>query len=189
MTANARYRLISIHALLAESDGYRPASWSDFRDFYPRSPCGERRYNSGLRAYFHHISIHALLAESDTQTGNSEGNSNISIHALLAESDPRRLATVDSAQVFLSTLSLRRATCFQFSPCPLLYGFLSTLSLRRATVPGNIVLTNVLLFLSTLSLRRATLPDLRLHSAATHFYPRSPCGERLCTFWVISAAC
>ena len=61
--------------------------------------------------------------------------------------------------------------------------------LAESDVPGNIVLTNVLLFLSTLSLRRATLPDLRLHSAATHFYPRSPCGERLCTFWVISAAC
>ena len=34
----------------------------------------------------------------------------ISIHALLAESDPRKFATVDNAQVFLSTLSLRRAT-------------------------------------------------------------------------------
>ena len=110
VTANARYRLISIHALLAESDGYRPASWSDFRDFYPRSPCGERRYNSGLRAYFHHISIHALLAESDI--------GNVDVPTWIYG--------------FLSTLSLRRATPW-FTPHFRADGFLSTLSLRRAT--------------------------------------------------------
>ena len=34
-------------------------------------------------------------------------------------------------------------------------------------------------FLSTLSLRRATLPRRSTLTAATDFYPRSPCGERL----------
>ncbi len=55
--------------------------------------------------------------------------------------------------------------------------FLSTLSLRRATVQIVIVVVHAL-FLSTLSLRRAT--DSRNGNLTSHcnFYPRSPCGER-----------
>ena len=34
---------ISIHALLAESDVPRHGTGACHRDFYPRSPCGERR--------------------------------------------------------------------------------------------------------------------------------------------------
>ena len=35
------------------------------RDFYPRSPCGERRFQFWLLRFRFSISIHALLAESD----------------------------------------------------------------------------------------------------------------------------
>ena len=56
---------------------------------------------------------------------------------------------------FLSTLSLRRATCPKASAAPPLMQFLSTLSLRRATTRP--------------CMRRTVEPD---------FYPRSPCGER-----------
>ena len=59
-----------------------------FCNFYPRSPCGERL---GL-SYFYIIKI------------------TISIHALLAESDNRYGRPIDVQLVFLSTLSLRRAT-------------------------------------------------------------------------------
>ena len=79
---------ISIHALLAESDFHcfllsvaqaqflstlslRRAtlpclsSWDRLTNFYPRSPCGERRvFADGFRNG-DTISIHALLAESD----------------------------------------------------------------------------------------------------------------------------
>ena len=56
--------------------------------------------------------------------------------------------------------------------------FLSTLSLRRATtVDGNMELVKSS-FLSTLSLRRATLNCSRKGLAMRYFYPRSPCGER-----------
>ena len=98
------------------------------------------------------------LRRATTQTGNSEGNSNISIHALLAESDgvnaamvrpirnfyPRspcgerrrdREANVRNS-LFLSTLSLRRATHEALHGGRLLT-FLSTLSLRRATPRGR----------------------------------------------------
>ena len=57
-----------------------------------------------------YISIHALLAESD-KVGRSELYSvPISIHALLAESDNSVCMAFISVFVFLSTLSLRRAT-------------------------------------------------------------------------------
>ena len=56
--------------------------------FYPRSPCGERRRKSDTEERSQGISIHALLAESDTwQRGSRITYVEISIHALLAESD------------------------------------------------------------------------------------------------------
>ena len=124
--------------------------------FYPRSPCGERQINCGLRPAHEHISIHALLAESDPHWAQRNIVTVISIHALLAESDGTTPNNLSVNSEFLSTLSLRRATVRllqvdgsgQISIHALLaesdlvrYGivsiagtFLSTLSLRRATV-------------------------------------------------------
>ena len=101
--------------------------------------------------------------------------------------------------LFLSTLSLRRATRQQNGPfC--YSGFLSTLSLRRATTSLVVIGTNCVflstlslrrataviknrtafsVFLSTLSLRRATIHFVHLQISMNNFYPRSPCGERL----------
>ena len=101
---------ISIHALLAESDEKYPVMLLINHHFYPRSPCGERPSVPGFSQRFVRISIHALLAESDT----------------------RRPRASQSTFAFLSTLSLRRATALSHS-VPALKLFLSTLSLRRAT--------------------------------------------------------
>ena len=169
-------------------------------DFYPRSPCGERRF---VRCRFWVLS-------------------NISIHALLAESDAVPLESYFLHSLFLSTLSLRRATSslrinfttspnfYPRSPCgerPVLFlfafshkKFLSTLSLRRATknsnthestslhfyprspcgerLIGQANRSTTIPFLSTLSLRRATLNRTPPLTSRTDFYPRSPCGER-----------
>ena len=57
--------------------------------------------------------------------------------------------------------------------------FLSTLSLRRATGKSNKLAGLKLVFLSTLSLRRATVCAKRKTTRIADFYPRSPCGERL----------
>ena len=101
-------------------------------NFYPRSPCGERRLQ--LFLYYQ--------------------DNTISIHALLAESDFFDAVQIVIVIVFLSTLSLRRATRLFFIVFDL-FRFLSTLSLRRATtVPGG------------------------GHISKSNFYPRSPCGER-----------
>ena len=59
---------ISIHALLAESDNMSKSLNAKLEDFYPRSPCGERRDVIAVMTEAQSISIHALLAESDTQT-------------------------------------------------------------------------------------------------------------------------
>ena len=102
--------------------------------------------------------------------------------------------------LFLSTLSLRRATLpsvilsngrayfYPRSPCGerppqgcfTLWGviFLSTLSLRRATDTSSLMQCQIK-FLSTLSLRRATVCFGCLAVDSSYFYPRSPCGERL----------
>ena len=58
----------------------------------------------------HEISIHTLLAESDKASLMLIYGFFISIHTLLAESDNRFGRSIDVQLVFLSTLSLRRAT-------------------------------------------------------------------------------
>ena len=65
-----------------------PKNLKSEANFYPRSPYGERQQMEHLKIPAHGISIHALLAESD-----------ISV-----------FWTALSRPLFLSTLSLRRAT-------------------------------------------------------------------------------
>ena len=79
--------------------------------------------------------------------------------------------------LFLSTLSLRRATN-KDADWVRVYVFLSTLSLRRATVTSSIVI--VILRISIHALLAES--DVKKYSGlnfAHNFYPRSPCGERL----------
>ena len=125
------------------------------------------------------ISIHALLAESDPRKNLVNGiRLIISIHALLAESDAVQIVIVKVHALFLSTLSLRRATdviaeiteAQSISIHALLAE--SDRCLRMSTTAET-------QFLSTLSLRRATRPARCRRPARCHFYPRSPCGERL----------
>ena len=190
---------ISIHALLAESDeaedGYKDTvteflstlslrratveevsgdTWT--RDFYPRSPCGERpRLATRSRHY-------PMDFYPRSPCGERHDTSSL----------------MQCQAKFLSTLSLRRATViFRKRDTP--SQFLSTLSLRRATRFGRVIDVQFV-FLSTLSLRRATSMEtfcqvvsaisihallaesdcysLRHSASCRYFYPRSPCGER-----------
>ena len=169
--------VISIHALLAESDvsssflfrlflqflstlslrratTYLSILFQKFLNFYPRSPCGERRWlrcwqlaareflstlslrratlDAWKSCHVCRISIHALLAESDNSAYGALDGASISIHALLAESDLGNAGAVSRT-----------------------WKFLSTLSLRRATIPNQCQIDQ-----------------------KSNFYPRSPCGER-----------
>ena len=106
-----RLRNISIHALLAESDMYPSQCRTLASDFYPRSPCGERPVRATVRTHIR---------------SNFYPRSPCGERRVLA---PQGKAIL----LFLSTLSLRRATS-PHRPAPASVRFLSTLSLRRATV-------------------------------------------------------
>ena len=102
--------------------------------FYPRSPCGERRPTMQRALGVFSISIHALLAESDGGPGLGRFEQRDFYPRSPCGERQLMVKGTDLSILFLSTLSLRRAT-----PGPTPYRsrgrFLSTLSLRRATVP------------------------------------------------------
>ena len=124
---------ISIHALLAESDLFLKHHIFFHHHFYPRSPCGERRLVGVGGLNNHIISIHALLAESDPQT-NSQTRTTAHFYPRSPCGERRNGQRVGrKSQNFyprspcgerlMDTLILANAVLF-----------LSTLSLRRATV-------------------------------------------------------
>ena len=173
----ARKRLISIHALLAESDVSANYHIGVRKDFYPRSPCGERPMRTwkkinpnpflstlslrratwdlmgGLScdAYFYPRSP---CGERHLRVLDGSKSSIISIHALLAESDESQPPCGHPTKDF-----------YPRSPCG------ERLNKRCEFNRDNG-------FLSTLSLRRATFTDRKRRAIVLYFYPRSPCGER-----------
>ena len=168
---------ISIHALLAESDGAGSRVCTTCFNFYPRSPCGERRQCSmyfrlrsrflstlSLRRATQFFSYSKMryqflstlsLRRATTITGIIYSDRKISIHALLAESDRPTAQLAVLPPKFLSTLSLRRAT----DTAPVTGGGV-TISIHALLAESDV--RNIYAvhwfstFLSTLSLRRAT---------------------------------
>ena len=123
-------------------------------NFYPRSPCGERPDDRQKRARQAAISIHALLAESDLAMAGYTKAEIISIHALLAESDFLLMWYQCNTVVFLSTLSLRRAT-------------------DDLQVPASVSKISIHALLA----ESDPMQSIH-HKTDQYFYPRSPCGER-----------
>ena len=155
------------------AEGFRRAGFN----FYPRSPCGERRFElSILHPAVLFLSTLSLRRATPTLQSKIVSPS-ISIHALLAESDMVAYHAMCRLSRFLSTLSLRRATLmrpgakttgryfYPRSPC-------GERHLRLYFKHPNVE------FLSTLSLRRATTRTWIMSHPPPDFYPRSPCGER-----------
>ena len=169
--------LISIHALLAESDLSAPHSTQKRSYFYPRSPCGER-----LMLIV--ITVSEIYFYPRSPCGER-----------LCADGFRRLIIR-----FLSTLSLRRATTrsvtathtiiyfYPRSPCGerpdgllgmVTFAIISIHALlAESDADHRAAFGQVCIFLSTLSLRRATSGLEREQRREIYFYPRSPCGER-----------
>ena len=147
--------LISIHALLAESDPTRWAPTCRISNFYPRSPCGERHECTSFapkpKTF---LSTLSLRRATDT------------------------LSTPNRQKEFLSTLSLRRATPAQGSAHPVRFYFYPRSPCGERRYKSR-KCPQCHRFLSTLSLRRATHPAASHCYPPAYFYPRSPCGERL----------
>ena len=124
---------ISIHALLAESDLRRyKLGWFQCH-FYPRSPCGERPYSQHVRRPSGYFYPRSPCGER-----------------------PHRSRAASMMALFLSTLSLRRATdCAGCALKKYLISIHALLAESDDSGPRKIKVD--FLFLSTLSLRRATL--------------------------------
>ena len=124
-------------------------------NFYPRSPCGERRREKGDLFREVAISIHALLAESDPFCGRF---CTFFLYFYPRSPCGERQETQKakgSNKIFLSTLSLRRATRLRAGSLSQPRNFYprSPCGERRCKTCGKF---GLFLFLSTLSLRRAT---------------------------------
>ena len=171
--------VISIHALLAESDlflccnaakprhfyprspcGERPrvvtAFWGSVDNFYPRSPCGERLSGLCKGANMAHFYPRSPCGERLTLIWDVIAVMTISIHALLAESDLICQAPILPCNAFLSTLSLRRATRHKTSK----------------------LIINIYFYPRSPCGERRIKPIFS-EINTRDFYPRSPCGERL----------
>ena len=168
---------ISIHALLAESDNVACGDRHQLRDFYPRSPCGERPRRHQKQDGVFGISIHALLAESDRAESDQrhspdnfyprspcgerrvtvlgiQHRTGISIHALLAESDPRPRYYSMGGHISIHAL-------------------LAESDGARHTGQQN----TVYFYPRSPCGERRNRPTTK-NTHTTYFYPRSPCGER-----------
>ncbi len=157
-------------------------------NFYPRSPCGERHLNCSRKGlamrYFYPRSP---CGERRRRSVKLFRQNYISIHALLAESDLTIMLYDSSALIFLSTLSLRRATGFCY--LDKIEITISIHALLAESDPGKVkVVEPGFVFLSTLSLRRATANRSTAIPNFRYFYPRSPCGERPITITITCTA-
>ena len=133
--------------------------------FYPRSPCGERHYQTALRSCTAGISIHALLAESDIARARRASIDRISIHALLAESDSKKVE-----------LNRTTGNFYPRSPCG------ERLKIGITAVDGIIISIHALLAESDpLDEFQDLAPDISIHALLAEsdlrlmFWPFRPC--------------
>ena len=103
------YTLISIHALLAESDCKTCRKSSLRQNFYPRSPCGERPLPSGLQCGSTYFYPRSPCGERRGDMVFQISINDFYPRSPCGERRERRKGYHPPLQ-FLSTLSLRRAT-------------------------------------------------------------------------------
>ncbi len=146
-------RLISIHALLAESDRAKKKSTRQVKHFYPRSPCGERRWRATTDILRRHFYPRSPCGERLKLFAKRFSNS-----------------------LFLSTLSLRRATSLIiFRRAPAFYFYPRSPCGERPRYLINARYTSNFYPRSPCG-ERPLAP--KQNPTEQNFYPRSPCGER-----------
>ena len=146
--------------------------------FNPRSPCGERRkqtgQNSAVCVFQSTLPVRGATVPQKTQDCARA----ISIHAPRAGSDSGQPDEDDTFSRFQSTLPVRGATAFDAASRYGAMSFQSTLPVRGATTA---VCTMPLPWLISIHAPRAG-SDHPLYQKTliimTNFNPRSPCGER-----------
>ena len=145
---------ISIHALLAESDFRLMLCPLHHQYFYPRSPCGERPKASQIAYRLYNISIHALLAESDASFCRcSFWQAYFYPRSPCGERRPTGLVRPGPRYFYPR------------SPCGERPGSLAEVA-KYATISIHALLAE------------SDICQERQAGFFEHFYPRSPCGER-----------
>ena len=147
---------ISIHAPRVGSDHGILVSVQRFRDFNPRSPCGERPTGPSCCGPGSTISIHAPRVGSDDFQARFNPVNHISIHAPRVGSDTSYTHTVKITLDFNPR-----------SPC------------GERRLPHEERQSTYLTFQSTLPVWGATNAPPWCLQYRNYFNPRSPCGERL----------
>ena len=123
-------------------------------DFYPRSPCGERR-KRGSQDRHGYSFLSTLSLRRATLLMWYQCNTVVFLSTLSLRRATRRVLKCDNRAIISIHALLAESDAFRSPRIALMVGFLSTLSLRRATNTG--------------------VHHIRYHH---DFYPRSPCGER-----------
>ena len=171
--------LISIHALLAESDSTVDSCSCCSSNFYPRSPCGERPAFGGLQA--------ALSGDFYPRSPCGERHWP-KIVRLYNDSNfyPRSPCGERPLILFLAFMPYYfypRSPCGERLFRVAIFQHAIVISIHALLAESDFTVPDLgkrdIRFLSTLSLRRATkyLTGAKIHDP--DFYPRSPCGERL----------
>ena len=136
-----------------------------FYYFYPRSPCGERPRLASIFSDGAKISIHALLAESDESQQLFERPTRDFYPRSPCGERPFSMYGALPAKIFLSTLSLRRATVSDiYKVSEVAISIHALLAESDGILPHHS--RKIIKFLSTLSLRRATA---KVHKTVGHF--------------------
>ena len=192
--------LISIHALLAESDSAPRITPTASRNFYPRSPCGERHLLKDQSPRFK-IFLSTLSLRRATQQKCRDRKPDINFYPRSPCGErPRVLTAGPWCQLFLSTLSLRRATLRAYQR-----HFPADISIHALLAESDhygwswyddfTISIHALLAesdhphprpyhhrpISIHALLAESDGHIRTHAGLRqYFYPRSPCGERPC---------
>ena len=149
-------------------------------NFNPRSPCGERPWETGHKNPTARISIHAPRAGSDAHGVYDplQHHADFNPRSPCGERQPFRVYRI-SKPIFQSTLPVRGATPGGEIYCGAADRFQSTLPVRGATAAGRRTYAGPPTFQSTLPVRGATGVAPAHVQKCWNFNPRSPCGERL----------
>ena len=173
-----QFSIISIHAPREGSDTVGASIWTSERNFYPRSPRGERRHGLAARTGApEHFYPRSPRGERHCGVADCGPVRHISIHAPREGSDLKLPDLKFHYMAFLSTLPARGATRYAGGGLKGGFNFYPRSprgERRRPSCRQN----SLDRFLSTLPARGATSPSASKGADTAHFYPRSPRGER-----------
>ena len=147
--------------------------------FYPRSPCGERLVILRKRDTPLTISIHALLAESDRPPGNSCGTIYLHFYprSPCGERRMMKLFSQLSTDISIHALLAESDRC---CPCAIIAPAISIHALLAESdlLPFAMTITALDFYPRSPCGERHTRGQ-GAPLGVPYFYPRSPCGERL----------